>query len=47
VGEALALPETEMLFSGMALGRRDPDHPINSLRTRRERLEDLAVFSGF
>ena len=43
----LALDPSEMLFSGMALGWRDPDHPINSLRTRRAALEDFAVFRGF
>jgi nitroreductase len=43
----LELGEQEMLFSGMALGYRDSNHPINSLRTRREALEDFAVIRGF
>ena len=47
VARHLALDESVMLFSGMALGWRDPDHPINTLRTRRAALEDFAVFRGF
>jgi nitroreductase len=47
VAEALAPPEGHMLFSGMALGRRDESHPINALRTRREPLEAFAGFVGF
>jgi nitroreductase len=47
VAAALDLPASEMLFCGMALGYRDADHPINSLRTRREPLETMASFHGF
>jgi nitroreductase len=47
VGAALELPEEEMVFSGMALGQRDADHPINTLRTRRDPLETVAAFKGF
>jgi nitroreductase len=47
VGAALALPEHEMLFCGMALGLRDESHPINTLRTRREAFEDFATMTGF
>ena len=36
MGEFLGLGEHDLLFSGMALGYRDPDHPINGLRTRRD-----------
>ena len=37
-------PEEEMLFCGMAIGYRDPDAPINSLRTSRRPLQDWATF---
>jgi nitroreductase len=47
VGEALLPPDDHMLFSGMGLGRRDENHPINTLRTRREPLEAFASFAGF
>jgi nitroreductase len=43
----LQLGEHDMLFSGMAVGYRDSAHPINSLRTRREALEDFSVIRGF
>jgi nitroreductase len=47
VADALALPGDEMLFSGMAVGYRDAEHPINSLRTRREPFEAFAAMRGF
>jgi nitroreductase len=47
VGSFLNLPEDHMLFSGMALGYRDEAHAINTLRTRRETLEDFAELRGF
>lgn len=47
VGEFLQLPPERMLFSGMALGQRDEEHPINRLRTERAPLEEFAAFRGF
>lgn len=47
VAAALDLPETEMVFCGVALGYRDETAPINRLRTRREPLEAVARFLGF
>ena len=47
IARHLDLGEHEMLFSGMALGYRDATHPINSLRTRREALEDFTVIRGY
>ena len=47
VGAFLELPEDHMLFSGMALGYRDETAPINTLRTRRETVEDFAEMRGF
>jgi len=46
VGEFLALPAEQMLFSGMALGYMDERHPINTLRTDREPLEVFAQLRG-
>jgi len=37
-------PEEEMLFCGMAIGYRDPEAPINSLRTSRRPIEDWTTF---
>jgi hypothetical protein len=36
-----------MLFSGMALGFADPEHPVNTLRTERAPLEEFAILKGF
>jgi nitroreductase len=47
VGEFLRAPPELMLFSGMALGRRDEDAAINRLRTDRAPLEEFAELRGF
>jgi nitroreductase len=47
IAEQVGAPEEQMLWSGMALGYRDPDHPINTLRTRRAAFEDFAKMQGF
>ena len=47
VARALSLPSEIMVFSGMALGRRDEEHAINRLQTRRAALDEFAKFIGF
>lgn len=47
VHEALALPERELVVCGIALGRADPVHPANAVRTAREPLEVFAELRGF
>lgn len=47
VAEYLSLPAEQMLFCGMALGYRDENAPINTLRTDRAPLEEFAVLRGF
>ncbi|WP_374573528.1 nitroreductase [Phenylobacterium sp.] len=47
VTKAIGLPDDHMLFSGMAMGWRDPDAPINTLRTRRDPFEAWAEMRGF
>ncbi len=47
VGAFLALPEEQMLFSGMALGRRDPAHPLSEFRADRAGLDEVAELRGF
>ena len=42
----LAIPG-DMLFCGLALGREDPDAPINQWRSGRAPLDAFASFSGF
>ncbi|MGH7016520.1 MAG: nitroreductase [Caulobacteraceae bacterium] len=41
------LPDDHMVFSGMALGWRDPDHPINAWRTRRDDFDLWCEMKGF
>jgi hypothetical protein len=36
-----------MLFAGMSMGYRDPDHPLNSIRTTREPFESFVEMLGF
>ncbi len=47
VSEFFELPPALMLFSGMALGTRDETAPINSLRTDRAPLAEVATLRGF
>jgi nitroreductase len=43
----IGLSPEYMLFCGLALGRADPDAPINNWRAPREPLESFASFEGF
>lgn len=42
----IGTPPERMLFTGMAIGHRNPAHPVNSLRSRRAPLADWAHFHG-
>jgi nitroreductase len=47
IAEFLSLPPELMFFCGMALGYKDPNAPINALRTERAPLEEFATLQGF
>jgi nitroreductase len=47
VAKFLNMPEDHMLFSGMALGYRDPEAPINRLRAARDPFEAWGELIGF
>ena len=47
VAQSLNLTEELLLFSGMALGWRNPDAPINALRTSRDPFYVWAEMRGF
>ena len=51
VRESLArhfeLPDTDMIYCAMALGYEDTSAPVNTLRTDRAPLDEIAVFTGF
>lgn len=42
-----ALPETEMIYCGMALGYADPSAKVNTLRSDRASVDEFATFRGF
>jgi nitroreductase len=42
-----ALPDTEMIYCGMALGYADPDAKVNTLRSDRAEVDQFATFQGF
>jgi len=42
-----ALPAEEMIYCGMALGYADETAPVNSLRSERAPLDEIAAFKGF
>lgn len=41
------LGETEMIWCGVAVGKPDKTHPVNSLRAERAPLEEIADLRGF
>jgi nitroreductase len=47
VAKAVGLPDDHMVFSGMALGYRDGDHPINAWRSTRDPAEIWCELKGF
>ena len=47
VAKHCGLSDDVILFAGLALGHRDPDHPLNGLRTDRAAVEDFTTFRGF
>ncbi|MDM0112216.1 nitroreductase [Variovorax sp. J22R133] len=46
VRQALKLPDERMLFCGMAIGYRDPAHPVNALVSIRAPQEEWLRFHG-
>ena len=47
LAKALDLPGDLMVFSGMALGWRDPDAPINGWRSSRDEFSVWGELRGF
>jgi nitroreductase len=47
VAAFIGLPDDHQLFSGMALGYRDPEAPINGWRTRRDPFDVWGEMIGF
>lgn len=47
VERQIDMPAEMMIFCGIAVGYPDLSHPINSLRTERATVEEIAEFRGF
>jgi len=47
VAKFLGLPQDHMLFAGMAMGYRDPDAPINTLKASRDSFDVWGEMIGF
>jgi nitroreductase len=45
--KALDIPESKIIFLGIAIGYPDLDNPINQFRTEREPLESISTWHGF
>ncbi len=43
----LGLADGQMVFAGMSLGWRDPQHPLNAFRTARAPLDSFTTWHGF
>ena len=46
IGQAIELPPERMLFCGMAIGYRDPTHPVNGLVSDRAPTDEWLHFRG-
>lgn len=46
IGEFIDIPPERMLFAGMAIGYRNPEHPVNALVTSRAPLDEFVTFHG-
>ena len=46
IGEFISIPPERMLFTGMAIGHRNPDHAINALRVDRAPVDSFVQFHG-
>jgi len=44
VRKIVGIPDSKFIIIGIAIGYPDWDHPINDLRTNRERLENIVTF---
>lgn len=45
--EHFALTDTEMIWCGMAVGKPDPSHPVNTLYAERASIDEICTLKGF
>ncbi len=46
IAQIVGIPPERMLFCGMAIGRSNPDHPVNQMVSERAGLAEFATFQG-
>ena len=46
IGDFIGIPSERMLFTGMAIGHRNPEHPLNALRSQRAPVDTFTRFHG-
>ena len=46
IGEFIHIPAERMLFTGMAIGQRNPEHAINGLQSQRAAVDTFTHFHG-
>ncbi len=47
VADVIAMPDSRMLYCGMAMGYMDTAHAINNWRTTRQEVDEFTTFTGF
>jgi nitroreductase len=46
IAHFVGIPPERMLFAGMSIGHRNPEHPVNQLVSERAELAQFATFHG-
>ncbi len=46
IGAFIAMPAERLLFCGMAIGHRNPEHPVNALASKRAAVDSFTRFHG-
>ena len=47
LGQHFGIADNEVIYCGMALGHANPANPVNSLRSDRAEVDEIATFRGF
>jgi nitroreductase len=44
IREIVGIPEQKRIYTGIAVGYPDPEHPVNQVRTDRESIENIVTW---
>jgi hypothetical protein len=47
LGQHFGIADNEVIYCGMALGHANPANPVNTLRSDRCEVDEIATFRGF